>query len=94
MDFSALDVRKSKNTRKEGSGFKKSQEFSGIKYQMKNNGTSNFTVSNKLWVDLNLDQNAFMFGRIENDVFLGLVPQDHSSATLFSTQKVLKNKKL
>lgn len=95
FDFAQLDIKKTKNTRKAGSGFKRSQEYTGIKYQV-NSATGSkptFVVSNSLWEQLGLDSKALMFGVIGGKVFVGVVPEEHSTATLFNTRKGEKKTK-
>lgn len=92
FNFRYFSARKTKNTRKSGSAFSKTQSFHGIKYQVKNNGDDKFTVSNKLWEKLGLENNALMFGTIESDVFIGVVDYDHKFATLFTKPRGEKSK--
>lgn len=87
FDFDNFKPRKTKSTRKAGAGFTRKQEYNGIKYQVKEDGSDKFTVSTALWNKLDLDNKALMFGAIEGNLFIGVVGYDHSDAILFTKSK-------
>jgi hypothetical protein len=86
FNFENLEVRKKKNTRT-STGFTRKQEFNGFKFQVKEDGTSKFTASNAIFEKLGLENKSLFFGSIEGTVFIGVVNEDHSKATLFKTSK-------
>lgn len=93
FNFGAMKVR-TKNAKRDSFPNQPSgQSYTGIKYQVNNDGKFNFTMATKLFESLGLSEKALMFAVDGSTILVAVVSEDHATAAIYKSNKSKDGKK-